>query len=183
MTLANRITLFRLLSIPVLCVLFMSYEPGAPWIRHLALFVFVLAAVSDVADGFIARAYNQKTALGAVLDPVADKLMTNVSFITLAANSHFEPGIPFWLPVIVLSRDVLIVLGFYLINEHFGPLRVRPRITGKLATFVYSALVFAVLAGWALVRPLLWVAVAFAVVSFAQYAYAGAQQISDEDHV
>ena len=68
----------RLLLIPVFVALIVSYTREQPWIRYSALGVYAVAAISDALDGFVARAYNQKTKLGTLLDPLADKLMVNI---------------------------------------------------------------------------------------------------------
>lgn len=134
MTFANWITIGRLVLIPVFLVLVMAYRPEEPWLRLAALGTFVVAALSDALDGFVARAYNQKTKLGAVLDPLADKLMLNLSYVFLAVNRQFETPVPAWVPVIIISRDAIIVIGYYLLNEFHGPVHPRPRILGKLTT-------------------------------------------------
>lgn len=180
-TLANRITIFRLFMIPVFVVCVMSYRPEAVWLRHLAIFVFVVAALSDALDGFVARAYDQKTKLGAVLDPLADKLLVNTSFVFLAVNPHFETRVPAWLPVIVLSRDVFITGGAYLINMFYGPVRVRPRITGKITMLLQNASIAGVLLEVDFAYELLMVMLVFSVISWADYFYKGLEQVGDED--
>ncbi len=181
MTLANRITLFRLVLIPVFAVCVMSYTREQAWVRYLALAVYFTAALSDCLDGFIARAYNQKTKLGTVLDPLADKLLINISFVFLAVNDQFATPVPYWVPVIILGRDVVIVIGAYLINEFFGPVRVRPRITGKITTFCQNASIIAVLLEVDFAYTILVVTVIMTVVSFADYMYSGCKQVGDED--
>ncbi|HOE65035.1 MAG TPA: CDP-alcohol phosphatidyltransferase family protein [Candidatus Hydrogenedentes bacterium] len=181
MTLANRITLFRLMLIPVFIVLAMSYTREQQWARHAALATFLIAAISDGIDGFVARAYNQKTKLGAVLDPLADKLLLNLAFVFLAVNKEFATPVPYWFPVLILGRDAIIVMGSYLINEYFGPLRVRPRLSGKLTTVLQMASVCAVLLEVHFAYPLLLVTLAVSVVSFFDYVYQGVKQVGSED--
>jgi cardiolipin synthase (CMP-forming) len=180
-TLANRITLFRLVMVPVFAGLIISYREDAPWIRHLALGVYVLAALSDALDGFVARAYNQKTKLGAVLDPLADKLMINIGFVFIAVNENFHGQIPLWFPVVILLRDATIVIGAYLINEYYGPVRVRPRITGKLTTVFLMSLMVGVLFGVRFVHTLLVIALIMLAVSYVDYLRDGIKQIGNED--
>lgn len=182
-TLANRITLVRLILIPVFNVLIISYTPEEPRIRYAALAVFLVASISDALDGFIARAYNQKTRLGAVLDPLADKLLLNLAFVFLAVNEHFVEPVPKWVPVLILSRDVIIVLGAYLINELYGPLRVRPRITGKITTALQMASIVAVLLEVNFAYELVLLMVAATIVSFFDYVYDGVRRIGNEDRV
>ncbi|MBM3288576.1 MAG: CDP-alcohol phosphatidyltransferase family protein [Candidatus Hydrogenedentes bacterium] len=183
MTLANRITIGRLILVPVFVVLIMTYTRDQQWLRYAALGVFVGAAISDAVDGFIARAYNQKTKLGAVLDPLADKLLTNLAMVFLAVNDELRTPIPTWFPVIVLGRDVIIVLGAYLINEYFGPVRARPQVSGKLTTVFQMALIIAVLLELPprFVHGILYTTLALVVFSFADYLRAGIKQVGNED--
>ena len=181
MTLANQITLFRLLLIPVFIILVMSYDGQAAWPRISALAVFAVAAISDGIDGFVARAYNQKTRLGAALDPLADKLLINLGLVFLAVNQNLATPVPQWLPVIVLSRDVLIVMGSYLLNEYFGPFRPRPRFSGKLTTTLQMSAIIAVLLEVRFAYPLLLAMVSVTVISLFDYLYAGMRQVGNED--
>ncbi len=181
MTLANRITLARLVLVPVLAALILAYRPEMPWIRVSALMVFLIAALSDALDGFVARAYDQKTKLGAILDPLADKLLINVAFIFLAANDQFKTQVPAWLPVIFVGRDGIITIGAYLVNEYFGPVRVRPRILGKLNTVLQMSSIVAVLLDLSFSYPLLMTTLVVSVISFADYMYIGSRQVGNED--
>jgi len=180
-TLANRITIGRLLLIPVFIVLVMMYEHNKPYLRYAALFVFALASISDALDGFIARMFDQKTRLGAVLDPLADKLLINIAFVFLAVNREFAYRIPAWFPVIVLSRDIIIVLGSYLINEFFGPLRVRPRISGKLTTAFQMATICCVLLETKYSNMMVYITTVLSVISFFDYLRDGLKQVGSED--
>ncbi len=159
----------------------MMYTADKSWLRIAALATFVVASISDGLDGFVARAYNQKTKLGAVLDPLADKLLINIAFIFLAVNKELRYPVPPWFPVITLSRDVLIVLGSYLINEYYGPLRVRPRLSGKLTTVFQMATVYAVLLEVHFTFFLLYATLLISVISFVDYLRDGIRQIGNED--
>jgi cardiolipin synthase len=129
MNLPNSITMLRILSIPVFGYLWQRGMHGA------ALTVFVLAAVSDLADGFAARVLNQKTRLGQLLDPAADKLMLLTSFLVAA----WTRAVPVWLAVLVIGRDVVLVSGGALFafvwRGRLGPERWKPSRIGKYATF------------------------------------------------
>ncbi|MDZ4859631.1 MAG: CDP-diacylglycerol--glycerol-3-phosphate 3-phosphatidyltransferase [Candidatus Hydrogenedentes bacterium] len=183
MTLANRITIGRLVLIPVFIVLIMTYTRDQQWVRHAALAVFAIAAISDAVDGFIARAYNQKTKLGAILDPLADKLLINLALVFLAVNQHLQTPVPTWFPVLILGRDIIIVIGAYLINEYFGPLRARPQISGKVTTLLQMVLIVAVLLELPqrFIYGTLYFTLCVAVLSFADYLRAGIKQVGNED--
>src|SRR6266403_5925352 len=125
LNLPNFLTLLRILTIPVFLE-FLSYH-----FYWEALVVFALGGVTDFLDGFTARRMNQQTALGAYLDPVADKLLVITSFIMLGSIG----GIPMWLAIVVVVRDILIVVGYaiiyFLIEER---LQVKPTLVGKWST-------------------------------------------------
>jgi len=125
LNLPNFLTLIRILTIPIFLE-FLAYH-----FYWEALVVFAIGGVTDFLDGFVARRMKQQTALGAYLDPVADKLLVITSFIMLGVIE----GIPMWLAVFVVARDVLIVVGYgiiyMLVDER---LEVRPSLIGKWST-------------------------------------------------
>lgn len=173
MTLANRITVLRLALTPLFVLLIISYTPDEPWRRLTAMAVFFLAALTDGLDGYVARNYDQRTRLGAVLDPLADKLMLNLGFLFLAANEHFGGAVPKWVPVLILGRDVIIVLGACAINEWFGGFRAHPRITGKLTTAFQMLAIVSVLLGARFAHLLVMAAAAATAISLLDYLFAG----------
>src|SRR5688500_5763705 len=105
LTLANQLTLLRMALAPLLVVLVLSGRMG--W----ALSVFVVAGITDLLDGRIARMSGQQTALGAMLDPVADKILLSSAFIALTWSDGLAVRIPAWLTAVVLSRDAIIVVS------------------------------------------------------------------------
>jgi cardiolipin synthase len=136
LTVANLLTVLRLILIPVFVVA--AHDKKFDW----ALGVFVVAAVTDGLDGLVARAFNQKTPLGAILDPMADKLLLVTAFVVLTMQSFTKtPPIPFWLTATVISRDVFIVLGALVINMTTGFSNFRPSVPGKLNTFVQITMI------------------------------------------
>jgi cardiolipin synthase len=133
--LPNLITLARIGLVPVL-ILFLKES------NYLAaLIVFVVAGLSDGVDGFIAKRYGYTTHFGAVLDPVADKLLLVSAYVMLTFLNH----IPFWLMLLVAFRDVLIVGGYLAYTSHMGPVRMRPSLLSKFNTFMQIALVIVIL--------------------------------------
>jgi len=129
LTVANQLTILRMALTPLLVVLVISRELS--W----ALVVFVLAGLTDLLDGLIARHGSQKTTLGAVLDPVADKLLLASAFVTLTWASDLTTRIPLWLTVTTLSRDAMIVVSVAVINLTVGRRVFYPSLLGKLTTF------------------------------------------------
>jgi len=149
MTTANKVTICRILLTPFFIVALIYYvKSGVELYRWLAIACFGIAAVSDGIDGFIARHFNQRSELGAVLDPLADKLLliSAVVLLSLHNEPHLRP-IPIWLTVTVLSRDVLLLVGFALIHFVAGGMKIRPHVTSKIATVLQMAAVL-----WALFK-------------------------------
>jgi cardiolipin synthase len=124
MSLPNALTLIRILLIPLFVIFLISKS------FHSALITFVIAGITDGLDGFVARIWHQRTDLGSYLDPIADKLLLASAFVTLAILRI----IPSWLTVIVLSRDVLIALGFWVLTMTNHKPMVKPRVTSKITT-------------------------------------------------
>ena len=139
MTTPNKITIARICLIPVFVMLALYYgrsvAHGAPeeWLRWTAVAVFVLAAASDGIDGYIARRYNQMSQLGVILDPIADKGLLLSGIITLSV-SNWSYEIPLWFPVLVISRDILVVIGVLAVHYMTGGVKVRPSWMGKIGT-------------------------------------------------
>ena len=135
-TVPNLLTVFRMVLIPVFVSL-LFYQRFV-----LALAVFVLAGVTDGLDGLLARRFNQKSQLGTILDPIADKLMLVTAFVVLSMRSVFPQPlpshlpVPFWVTVAVISRDVFILVGAAAINIVTGFRGFRPSMLGKINTTV-----------------------------------------------
>lgn len=134
MTLANRITLARLTLIPLMLGLLFCYGPEREYLRTVALLVYIVASVSDFADGYIARHWDQHSELGARLDPLADKLLVNLGYTFVAANPNFHPGIPLWFPPLLLLRDTWIIFGAIYIYKTHGKIEAAARPLGKWMT-------------------------------------------------
>jgi CDP-diacylglycerol--glycerol-3-phosphate 3-phosphatidyltransferase len=169
--------------IPLFVALLLLYRPDADLegLRIAAFVVFVVAAASDGIDGFIARRFNQCTRLGALLDPLADKLLVNISFVFLAALDRFDAHVPLWVPVIVLVRDITITGGSYLMDKHLGPLRPRPRMLGKLATVAHSVAIAAVVINLPHAYEILMITVAISVFSMADYLVHGYESVQPDE--
>ena len=177
MTLANQISFFRLLLIPVFVGLILQDAPGRDWPRYAALAVFMVAAFSDMLDGYVARRYDQRTKLGQVLDPFADKLLVNVSFVFLAADQYLEHPVPLWVPVVVLTRDGVLAGGAYLIQRYRGRVYLRARFFGKVNTVLQNFTIGVVLLQFSFARPLMVAMAVFCVVSYLDYLWSGRDQI------
>jgi cardiolipin synthase len=120
----NLLTLLRMLLVPVVIWLIMNGDVA------VAFWLFLLAGVTDAADGMIAKRFNQATLLGAYLDPVADKLLLIGVFVTLGVVG----ALPSWLVILVVSRDVMIMIAFAIAYLVSRPIRVRPLLISKINT-------------------------------------------------
>jgi CDP-diacylglycerol--glycerol-3-phosphate 3-phosphatidyltransferase len=184
MTTANKITIIRILMIPVFVWVTLdyirNYHTGErEWERMVAFTIFIIAAGSDALDGYIARRYHQKSELGSFLDPLADKCLLVSALILLSVQ--FKNGTPFelplWLPVLVISRDLILLGGTILIHMFAGKMTPRPRIVGKCATFFQMLTL-----GWVFLRiehpawPL-YCAGFFTFVSGIWYIFDGIKQL------
>jgi cardiolipin synthase (CMP-forming) len=150
MTTANKITIGRILLVPFFIAQILYYaHTGQAGLRLGALLSFAVAALADAVDGYIARHFNQRSELGAILDPLADKLLLTSAIILLSLENHrYFDRIPLWLTVTVLSRDAIILMGMALIHYTMGKVKVRARLTGKIATILQMATVLWILLGW-----------------------------------
>ena len=143
----NRISILRLLMVLPFIVLLLNQHTWGDVARHLALVVFVIVAVSDFIDGFLARRLNIKPRLGAILDPLADKVLIICSTVLLSLPDSAVPGhqLPNWLVVVIVGKDLWVILGFvviYLVTDRF---RVLPTKAGKASTAAQLVMVCLVL--------------------------------------
>ena len=195
MTTANKITIARILLIPAFVTMAIYYGQGvgigAPveWQRFAAIAIFLLAAVSDGLDGYVARRYNQRSALGVILDPIADKGLLLSGIITLSISnwSELDPQsgrFPAWFPVLVITRDTVILVGSAVLHLLNGKVQVRPSWTGKVATVLQMAAI-----AWVMLQlhflPLIYVVLAaglFTAISGVIYVLDGVRQLQVEGH-
>jgi len=181
MTTANKITILRILLIPFFVVEILYYtKEGGELSRILGISAFAVAAVLDGVDGYVARRFNQRSELGAILDPLADKLLL-VSGIVLLSFDHepFLATVPLWLTGTIIGRDIVLTIGLVVIQMTVGRVKVRPRAVGKVATVLQMAAVL-----WVLLKldegRLFWLALAAAVttgISGLLYVWDGTRQL------
>ena len=150
MTTANKITILRILLIPFFVVETLYYvETGNEVHRLVALLAFAITAILDGVDGYIARRYNQRSELGAILDPLADKLPLVSGVVLLSFNHAPRLGqVPLWLTGTIIGRDLLILIGIVVIRFIVGKVTVRPRLMGKIATVFQMAVLIWILLEW-----------------------------------
>jgi cardiolipin synthase len=166
-TIPNIITIIRILLTPLFIILLIQGRYGK------ALLVFLLAGLSDLVDGLIARTWQQKTPLGTFLDPLADKLLLSSSFVALSLFHLIPP----WLTVVVISRDMTLVTGILLLKLTDIPVVINPSRAGKWTAALQVLTVLLVLVGtlWPLNPNLLmawfWLVGAVTALSGIQYVY------------
>ncbi len=195
MTTANKITVVRILMIPVFVTMAIYYgqsiQRGAPleWQRFAAIIIFLLAAASDGLDGYVARRYNQRSSLGVILDPIADKGLLLSGIITLSITnwSEIDPDygrFPAWFPVLVITRDAVILVGAVVLHLLNGKVEVKPNWTGKVATVCQMCAI-----AWVMLQlrflPLFFVVLVagiFTLVSGIVYVMDGVRQLQAEGH-
>jgi cardiolipin synthase (CMP-forming) len=174
LTIPNLITLFRIILTPLFIIFLIQGN------YRKALVVFILAGVSDLADGLIARTWQQKSRLGSYLDPLADKILMAASFVTLSIYHQIPP----WLTVVVLSRDVALALGVLIFRLADIPLVIRPTLAGKwTTTFQLVTVGFVLLSKIITIPPLVllglfWATGVFTTISGLQYFYSGIKQMN-----
>src|SRR5947209_10274046 len=195
MTTANKITVVRILMIPAFVAMAIYYgqsiQRGAPleWMRFTAIAIFLIAAVSDGLDGYVARRYNQRSSLGVILDPIADKGLLLSGIITLSISnwSKTDPEFgqfPAWFPVLVITRDAVILVGAIILHLLNGKVYVKPSWVGKVATVLQMAAI-----AWVMLQlqilPLIWIVGAaglFTFVSGVIYVMDGVRQLQAGGH-
>jgi len=178
MNIPNLLTLLRIILVPVIVILLIQ------GLFLKALIAFIVAALSDVLDGFLARILHQQTALGAYLDPIADKALLASSFVTLSVL-HVIPG---WLTVIVISRDVIILLGISVLSIMSISVKIRPTFVSKITTALQLATVLMVLSDRSIpgsfneiwYTVLFWLTAFFTVISGLNYMMRGQKLINQD---
>ena len=195
MTFANKITVARILMIPAFVTMAIYYgqsiQRGAPleWQRFTAIIIFLVAAISDGLDGYVARRYNQRSSLGVILDPIADKglLLSGIISLSISNWSEVDPNygrFPAWFPVLVITRDAVILVGSAVLHLLVGKVKVRPSWTGKVATVCQMCAI-----AWVMLQlrflPLLFVVIVagiFTAVSGVIYVTDGVRQLQTAGH-
>ncbi len=187
LTLATKVTLIRLMGVPVFIVLLLYYTLGlaagtpVELYRRLALGLFIAVAATDALDGYLARSRNEITRLGRFLDPLADKtlLLSALILLTRPNLPQLEPHIPIWFTALVISRDVILAVGYTIVHHFAATATVQPRIAGKIATVLQMALIV-----WVLMQApaehFLWLvgsSAIFTAVAGVQYVLDGVRQL------
>ena len=150
-----------------------------------SLVVFIIAGLSDALDGWIAKKFNAQTQLGAILDPLADKALLVSSYVMLSTMQL----IPFWLMVVVVFRDLIIIVGYLITVIFYGSIKMQPLLISKMNTFVQIGFIIVVLFGLAsqselikLIEPLSFLVLVTSVSSGIAYSYIWAAKAMHDNH-
>ena len=156
MTLASKISVGRLLCAPVFAVLAVYYGESIKagqaneTIRWWAVGVFIIASLSDFVDGYIARNFNQRSKFGAFIDPMADKtlLLTGIVFLTFIPWGEGW-HIPIWFTALMIARDIIIIVGIWILHYFNSHVPIKPHWSGKVCTFTQMLLL-----GWVMLKTI-----------------------------
>jgi cardiolipin synthase len=183
LTLANQLTILRVVLIPAFVLLVVYEQLGA------ALTVFIIAGATDAFDGLVARWTKHPTSLGAWLDPMADKLLLVTTFIVLTIPAiPLTNHLPIWLTVTVISRDVVIVGVVAIVNLAIGPRTFRPSIWGKAATATFILTSVAIMffnyrhEKSLIVDGAIWLSLALTLISSGHYFFKLRRLINEPHH-
>ena len=146
----------------------------------MALFIFLSASVTDALDGYIARVRNEKTRFGTVMDPIADKMLIGSAFICFSLVNGMPAYIkmPIYVPLIVISRDFIILLGIMVIYLLTGAIDVKPTPLGKITTFSQMFTIIALLLKFVHSNWIWNITVALTVISGLDYIWKGTREIN-----
>lgn len=175
MNLANRITILRILLVPLFIGLVVYSK------LNMALIVFTFAVITDALDGYVARVMNQRTKLGAMLDPLADKALLVSAFISLSFAKALPEHVkfPLYVLIIVISRDTIILLGIALIYILGKEVKIKSKVLGKITTFFQMLTIICVLTEMKY-SNIVWNAmIAFTIASGLQYIMIGSKALNE----
>ena len=176
LTLANRLTILRILMTPAIAILLLYKYMAA------AIALFLLAGITDGLDGFVARTRGQRTALGMVLDPLADKLLLMSAVVVLTVLKE----LPRWFTILIVSRDLILIGGAVILYMFVGKMSMPPSWLGKFTTgFQIATVLLAMLDNFApalrsAVMPVAFLTTALTIGSGLDYVFRGTRLLSDQ---
>ncbi len=199
LNLANRITILRILLIVPFVICMLKINDAAlsglmqGMMRHISVVLFLVMALSDVLDGYLARRRGQTTKLGSFLDPTADKLLMTSACLLLASERGHVDGfrLPPTVVVLIIGKDLFLLIGFLIVYFITSQVRLIPAPIGKVATFLQLSMVTAILIapevsgyvpGWIwFLRALWWSAAGTAIAATLIYIRTGSRYIEQHE--
>ncbi|MBD3425826.1 MAG: CDP-diacylglycerol--glycerol-3-phosphate 3-phosphatidyltransferase [Candidatus Omnitrophica bacterium] len=171
---ATRFTVFRIVLVPVFITTILYHR------LNLAFLVFLVATCTDALDGYLARVREEQTRLGAILDPIADKMLIGSAFVSFSVVSGLPEYLkmPAYVPIVVISRDVIILLGVALIHIIAGHIEIKPTFIGKLTTVFQMMTVIALLVQFVHASWLWNITVVITVISGLDYIRIGSNYVN-----
>jgi len=181
MNIANMMTLIRILAVPFFISSIVYYQASQDYLRYVALGIFLVAIVTDIIDGYVARRYHQDTKIGAILDPLADKLLLMSAFICLYIVKDLAApvAIPLWILLIVISRDAILLLGGAAVYLTRGGIDVVPSRLGRLTAFSQVVAIVGVFLHLPFFPALWFIVGILSIASGADYLHNGAKVLND----
>jgi cardiolipin synthase len=180
MSLADKITAIRIVLIPVFVSL-LIYSRSHVYLKDIATAVFILAVLSDFFDGLVARIKKEKSDIGQVIDPLADKLLLFTAFISLYVLREFLPlryKIPLGVVLVVVSRDLIIFLGFLILRFLKIDVTIAPSTLGKVTTFLQMFTILSVLMNFVFSPVIWWAAAILTLISGTDYFLRGVKAVN-----
>lgn len=181
LTFANKVTIGRILLVPFFIATVLYVSETRSILHVLCLLLFLTAVISDIIDGHIARTRGQKTRAGAILDPLADKVLLISAFICLYIKRGYftEPDFPLWFVVAIISRDVILLIGAMLVKLMTGRLDVEANKWGKVTAFLQIICILGVLLQMPITKLFWPLALAATIISGVMYIKEGISLIND----
>ncbi len=185
LTFANKVTIGRILLVPFFIATVLSFSPERSYLRWIALGLFLIAVISDIIDGYIARTFHQKTKAGAILDPLADKVLLISAFICLyIRRGSFEEFVfPLWFVVAIISRDMILILGASIVQLMTGRLDIAANRSGKITAFLQIVCILGMLLQWKITEVFWYLALIATIVSGIIYIKKGIQAINGHSSI
>ncbi len=181
LTFANKVTVGRILLVPFFIATVLYLSPERPYLRWVALGLFLTAVISDIIDGYVARTFHQKTKAGAILDPLADKILLISAFICLyIRRGNFEEIVfPLWFVVAIISRDIILIIGASIVQLVTGKLDMEANRSGKTTAFLQVVCVLGMLLQWPFTKVFWYLALIATIISGVIYIKKGIQSINE----
>jgi len=181
MSFADKLSILRILLIPVFVSLLFYFNEARLYLRYVLLTVFGIAVLTDFFDGLVARIKKEKSEIGQVIDPLADKLLLLTAFISLYALRNSLPlnhQIPLWVVLVIVSRDLIILLGVMILYFLKIEIPIAPSMWGKFTTFFQMITILSVIMDLPFSNFIWTFAVIFTLISGIGYFTRGVRSIS-----
>ncbi|MDD5687574.1 MAG: CDP-alcohol phosphatidyltransferase family protein [Elusimicrobia bacterium] len=169
LTLPNTLTVLRIIAVPVFVISVLAEN------KWLPVFIFAFCILTDFFDGMLARVMKKRTQLGALLDPIADKFLLISSFIVFAALKK----IPLWIPIVVITKDIIVFLGWWLRFHITGNSVVSPTFFGKATTVLEMVVIFSILINIfpRTINTIIYLMLFVIIISTLNYTFSGIKEI------